>query len=187
MAEEVVIIIDMQNAFIEEMSPFCIRYAKSTIPACAGVLNKARTRGIPVIFVNRRYRANGFDVELPRRALWARRGKPLSEEASGTLSGDNPPALGPKPGDLVLIKPRFSAFFQTELDLLLRRMGAKKLYLLGTTTPNCIRTTCYDGIALDYDVTVIEDCCSSDAMEIQRSNLADMARIGAKIIHAADF
>ena len=85
----------------------------------------------------------------------------------------------PTPEDYTIIKPRFSAFFQTELDLVLRRLGVKTVFLIGTTTPNCIRTTCYDGLSLDYNIVVIEDCCSSNTEEIQRVNMEDMARAGA--------
>ena len=56
--------------------------------------------------------------------------------------------------------------------------------LAGTTTPNCIRTSCYDALSLDYDVIVLSDCTSSVTEEVQRANLADMARIGARIMTA---
>lgn len=54
--------------------------------------------------------------------------------------------------------------------------------LAGTTTPNCIRTSCYDALSLDYDVIVLSDCTSSVTEEVQCANLADMARIGAGIM-----
>ncbi|MBR6652296.1 MAG: isochorismatase family protein, partial [Anaerotignum sp.] len=59
--------------------------------------------------------------------------------------------------------------------------------LTGTTTPNCIRTTCYDGLSLDYNILIIEDCCSSNTEEIQRVNMEDMARVGAVITSAEGF
>ena len=59
--------------------------------------------------------------------------------------------------------------------------------LIGTTTPNCIRTTCYDANALDYNVVVLSDCTSSQTEEIQRVNLEDMARMGAHVMTAAEF
>jgi len=83
--------------------------------------------------------------------------------------------------DYHIIKPRYSAFFATGLDLILRRLGIRHLLLAGTTTPNCIRTTCYDAISLDYAVTVLSDCTSSKTPEIQENNLRDMANIGAVI------
>ena len=85
-----------------------------------------------------------------------------------------------------IIKPRYSAFFATGLDLILRRLGIRHLLLAGTTTPNCIRTTCYDAISLDYAVTVLSDCTSSKTPEIQESNLRDMANVGAVIVSSKE-
>ncbi|MGN0729931.1 cysteine hydrolase family protein [Treponema sp.] len=59
--------------------------------------------------------------------------------------------------------------------------------LAGTTTPNCIRTTCYDANSLEYNVVILEDCCSSQTEEIQRANIADMERMGAVIMNSKDF
>ena len=77
--------------------------------------------------------------------------------------------------------------FQTELDLILRRMDIRTVILAGTTTPNCIRTTCYDANALDYNVVVLSDCTSSQTEEIQQANLSDMERMGALIINSREF
>ena len=82
---------------------------------------------------------------------------------------------------------RYSAFFATELDMLLRRLRVDTVVLAGTTTPNCIRTTCYDAISLDYNTVVLSDCTSSASEEIQLSNLRDMANVGAQILSAGEF
>jgi nicotinamidase-related amidase len=95
--------------------------------------------------------------------------------------------MEPKPGDYTLVKPRWSAFFQTELDLLLRRLRVETVILIGTTTPNCVRTTCYDAVALDYNVIILPECCSSQTEEIQQANLADMERIGAQLLTLEQF
>lgn len=186
-SDSALIIIDMQNGFIEKESPLCIANAKSTVPACAEVINRAREKKMPVIFVNRIYREDGSDVENTRKEIWEKGGKPLTKSSKGVLSIENPPEFKKTYGDYEIIKQRFSAFFQTELDMLLRRLGVKTIYLTGTTTPNCIRTTCYDGISLDYNIVVIEDCCSSNTAEIQSANMADMRNIGAKIINSSEF
>ena len=61
------------------------------------------------------------------------------------------------------------------------------MILTGTTTPNCVRTTCYDAIALEYNTVVLTDCCSSQTEEIQRVNLADMERAGAILMDTEAF
>ena len=182
--KEAVIIIDMQNGFIDPASPLCVAGAQAAVPVCAAVMNAARTTGRMTVYMNRSYRDDGTDVERTRYAVWNSGGRPLSPGCPPEISAQNPPALAPQPGDFVIRKPRFSAFFNTDLDLLLRRRRIKKIYLIGTATPNCIRTTCYDGLSLDYEVTIIEDACSSATPEIQQSNIDDMRRIGAEIISA---
>lgn len=181
------LIIDMQNGFLNPESPLCIKGARATVPACARVIKACRRSGIPVIFINRAYRADGSDVEHTRRSVWEAGGKPLTPGSTGPISVENPPEFGRGPQDYEIVKPRYSAFFQTPLDLLLRRLGADTVLLTGTTTPNCIRTTCYDAISLDYRVVVLEDCCSSNTEEIQRANLLDMANVGAAVRTSGDF
>lgn len=186
LGEKALIVIDMQNGFIENKSPLCIAGAKATVTACAEVIKNARENNIPVIFVNRIYREDGSDVEKTRKDKWESGGKPLTRSSEGALSIDNPTEFEKQSGDYEIIKQRFSAFFQTELDMLLRRLGVKTVYLMGTTTPNCIRTTCYDGLSLDYEVVIIEDCCSSNTPQIQKANIIDMKNIGARIVKSGD-
>lgn len=178
---QALLVIDMQNGFLNPESPLCIRGARATVPACARMIAGCRRAGVPVIFVNRAYRADGSDVERTRRRVWEEGGRPLTPGSTGPISVENPPEFGREPGDYEIIKPRYSAFFHTPLDLLLRRLAVDTVVLTGTTTPNCVRTTCYDAISLDYRVVVAEDCCSSNTEEIQRANLADMANVGAEI------
>lgn len=187
MEKTALIIIDMENGFINSEFAQCIKMAKDTIPICSKVIFHARKQNIPVFFVNRIYRQDGSDVEHTRFKSWYEGGRAMSDVCSKVLSYDNPPELSPEKGDYVIIKPRFSAFFMTELDLILRRLGIDTIVLIGTTTPNCIRTTCYDGISLDYNVVIIEDCCSSQTEEIQRANMYDMKNIGADIIKSEEF
>ena len=185
--KQALIVIDMQNGFLNPESPLCIRGARATVPACARVITACRRANVPVIFVNRAYRADGSDVEHTRCQVWAKGGKPLTPGSTGPLSVENPPEFGRREGDYEIIKPRYSAFFQTSLDLLLRRLGVDTVILTGTTTPNCVRTTCYDAISLDYRVVVLEDCCSSNTDAIQQANMLDMANVGAEILSSGAF
>lgn len=181
------IIIDMENGFIDPASPLCIAGAAATVPALAAAADAAREKGIPVFYVKRIYRPDGSDVENTRYACWKSAENVLTPGSAGTCSIEEPAALAPRPEDYIIIKPRFSAFFQTELDLILRRLGVRNIILTGTTTPNCIRTTAYDGISLDYNVIALEDCCSSQTPEIQRANIDDMARIGVTVMTSEAF
>lgn len=181
------LVIDMERGFLSAASPHCVPAAAATVPAIIRALETARAKGIPVIFVKRLYRADGSDVELTRWASWTAGGRAMTQGSTGPVSAQAPAGLQPRPGDYTVIKPRWSAFFQTELDLLLRRLGVRTVILTGTTTPNCVRATAFDANALDYNVVVLADCTSSRNEEVQRVNLEDMACMGAVIMTEADF
>ena len=181
------IVIDMERGFTEPSSIHCIRTAMDTVPACSKAMQMAREKGIPVFLVNRIYRADGSDVESTRYHTWVQGGKAMTPGSTGPLSYEMPEGMKPQPGDYTLIKPRFSAFFQTELDLILRRLRVETVILIGTTTPNCIRTSCYDAVSLDYNVVILPECCSSQTEEIQRVNMEDMERVGAKLMSLDEF
>lgn len=181
------LVIDMEHGFTNPKSAHCISTAMETIPACSRAIKIAREKNIPVFFVNRIYRGNGSDVEATRYHSWVAGGKAMTPGSHGAISFEMPAGMEPQPGDYTVFKPRWSAFFQTELDLILRRLRIETVFLIGTTTPNCVRTTCYDAIALDYNVVVLPECCSSQTEEIQRVNLEDMERVGAKCMSIEQF
>ena len=179
------LLIDMQNGFIDGASPLCIAGAAATVPACAHALAAAREHGLAVFHVRRAYAADGSDVEAVRWETWAEGGRPLS--AADPASLDCPPELSPAPGEPVIMKPSWSAFFGTDLAALLRARGIGTLVLAGTTTPNCVRSTAYDGLALGFNVAVLRDATSSRSPEAQEANLADMEAVGIQLLHTDDF
>ena len=181
MKKYALVMIDMQRGFIDPSSPLCIPAAAATVPACAEVIKLCHEKNVPVFYTTRHYRADVSDVEKCRCAVWLAGGKPLSEECEACMSDAYPLEFEVMESDYRIVKPRFSGFFGTPLDLILRRLGVDTVILAGTTTPNCIRTSCYDALSLDYDAIVLSDCTSSVTEEVQRANLGDMERIGAQI------
>ena len=186
MKNTALIMIDMQRGFIDPSSPLCIAGAAATVSDCAEAIRFFHENGLPVFYAVRHYRADGSDVEKARAKTWAEGGKPMSEVCDENMSDAFPDSFEVLECDHVFVKPRFSAFFATSLDLVLRRLGVQTVVLAGTTTPNCIRTTCYDAISLDYDVVVLSDCTSSVTDAVQTANLEDMRRIGARIMTLGD-
>ena len=179
------LLIDMQNGFIDAASPLCIAGAAATVPACAHALAAAREHGLAVFHVRRAYAADGSDVEAVRWETWAEGGRPLS--AADPASLDCPPELSPAPGEPVIMKPSWSAFFGTDLAATMRQQGIGTIVLAGTTTPNCVRSTAYDGLALGFNVAVLRDATSSRTPEVQEANLADMEAVGIQLLHTDDF
>ena len=179
------LLIDMQNGFIDTTSPLCIAGAAATVPACAHTLAAAREHGLAVFHVRRAYAADGSDEEAVRWETWAEGGRPLS--AADPASLDCPPELSPAPGEPVIMKPSWSAFFGTDLAATMRQQGIGTIVLAGTTTPNCVRSTAYDGLALGFNVAVLRDATSSRTPAAQETNLADMEAAGIQLLHTDDF
>ncbi len=180
------LVIDMQEGFLNAESPTYIPAALETVPRCAAVQRKARELGIPVYFIIRKYAPDGTDVEFTRYFAWKDGGKPCSGPES-PVGWTMPEEFAVQQGDTVVYKPRYSAFFNTHLDGILRRKGIDTVVVTGTTTPNCIRATVFDSISLDYNTVVLDDCTSSVSDEVQRVNILGMKTIGAVIATAEDF
>lgn len=179
------LMIDMQQGFIDPASTLCVAGAAASVDACARTLDTARKLGMRICHVNRKYASDGSDVEAVRYESWLAGGRVLSDAAPETLKP--PSALAPKAGEEVLFKPKFSAFFETPLHEELRASGIGTVVLIGTTTPNCIRSTCYDALSLGYNVVIVEDATSSRTAEVQEANIVDMAFIGAQVISCGGF
>lgn len=126
----------------------------------------------------REHDPSGRDVELFRRHLYSGGKGPTAKGSKGAELADG---LVIKEGDYKLVKTRFSAFFATHLDSVLKTLGIKNLVIVGVQTPNCIRQTAYDAVALDYEkVTVIIDATAAARPDIHLSNIRDMKNIGVE-------
>lgn len=154
------------------------------VPSLQRALNAARSANASIVHVMRRHRATGIDVDQSRQTLFAKMGGFL---VTGTPGAEELPQLAPAPGDFTVVKTRWSAFFATDLDALLRRLGTRRLILTGVQTPNCIRATANDALSLDYATTVLLDATASQTDEIQLSNLRDMAAMGVEIMTVSQF
>lgn len=127
--------------------------------------------------VVREHDALGRDVELFRRNLY------VTDKVGPTVKGHEGAALVEgleiHEEDYKLVKTRMSAFFATNLDSVLRTSGIDSLVIVGVQTPNCIRQTVFDAVALDYpSVTVIVDATAAKTTEVHAANIFDMKNIG---------
>ena len=66
--------------------------------------------------------------------------------------------LQPEPADLILYKHRYSGFYETDLDKVLRSRSIKSLIFTGWTTSVCVESTVRDAMFRDYSCLVLEDC-----------------------------
>jgi len=182
MKSAALLVIDMQNDFVHEDSPYRVTGARAVVPKIRQVLDAFRNRNLPVFHIVRVHRPDGSDVEIIRQEKF--RQHPFA--VAGTHGAAVIDELAPRPGEYVLAKTRMSAFIGTELDLMLRSLGVTVLFVTGIQTPNCIRTTVFDAIAYNYPVVLVDDAAGAASEEVHRANVRDMENIGVQIVPAAD-
>lgn len=149
MEKSAVIVVDMLNDFVTGALK-CDR-GLAIVPNVAKLVDGARANGVPVIFSNDAH-IKGVDHELK---LWG------DHAIAGTKGAEVIPELGPKDGDYVVPKRRYSGFFHTDLELLLDELGVQRVILAGLHTHMCVRHTAADAYCLGYDVAVASDCTDS--------------------------
>ena len=80
-------------------------------------------------------------------------------------------ALAPEPGDVVIYKNRFSGFYQTDLDAILKHMAIRHLVVTGCTTSVCVDSTIRDAVFRDYRCVLLTDCTAEPIGQgLPRSN-----------------
>lgn len=168
------LVIDMQNDFVRSDSVLCVRGAEATLPRIRRACRWFRARGWPVIWVVREHAADGSDIEAMRLELFRQTpvlvpGTPGCEIVSG---------LEPEPGEPRIVKKRWSAFLQTELDWVLRRRRLERIAVSGTQIPNCLRATVFDAVCYGYHCVLLSDASSAQDEEVKQANLKDIRNIG---------
>lgn len=175
-----VLVVDMTEAFVRDEWP--TGWAATGEP-CAGanarLLTAARAAGLPVVYT---------------------RSEPLlaAAEVGGWLRGSDGPSMfpfdgpaqvhaivdecKPEPGDLVIAKPKPSAFFGTQLAAMLIQLRIDSLIVTGMTTSGCVRASVNDAFMLNYRVTVPVECVADRAQLSHRVELFDMGAKYADVV-----
>jgi ureidoacrylate peracid hydrolase len=184
-----VIVVDMQNDFGSEGGMFAraginISRIQAAVPPTARVLDAARHARMPVIYLKMAFApdlSNAGGPEAPNRVLHLRIGvgecvtTPDGRESrvliDGTWNTDILDELAPEPGDIIVAKHRFSGFFETDLDDILKRLGITTLVFTGCTTSVCVESTVRDAFFRDYRCLLLADCMAEPVGEgMPRSN-----------------
>jgi ureidoacrylate peracid hydrolase len=150
---------------------FDIAPIQKAIGPTATVLASARASGITIIYLKMGFRPDLSDLgspDSPNRIghLHAGVGKTV-RAPNGTASRilirdtwntDIVPELKPHDQDIVLYKSRYSGFYQTDLDAILKRHAVKDLIVTGCTTSVCVESTVRDAMFRDYRCVLLSDC-----------------------------
>lgn len=176
-ARTAIIVCDMQNDFgakggMFDRAGIDITMIQSAVGSTARVLASARRAGMRIVYlkmgfrpdlsdlgapdsVNRVRHLEGFKVGQMTRAPDGRESRILIRGNWGT---DIVPQLAPQAGDVVLYKHRFSGFYQTRLDAVLKKLDARHLIFTGCTTSVCVESTIRDAMFRDYLPVLLADC-----------------------------
>jgi ureidoacrylate peracid hydrolase len=188
-AQTAVIVVDMQNDFCSKGGMFDragvdISIVQKVVTPTRKVLLAARKAGIKVIYLKMGFRPDlsdlgaadspnrgrhlRFGVGQPSVAPDGREGRFLIRDTWNTDVIDE---LRPEADDVVLYKHRFSGFYQTELDGVLRNLGIRNLIFTGCTTSVCVDSTIRDAVFRDYRSVLLSDCTGEPiGSDFPRSN-----------------
>jgi len=132
------------------------------------LVETARRCGVPIVFFQEAHRRDLVDFG---RELDGEEGVHLLEGDPGTaISAD----LGLRPDDYVIRKRRYSCFFGTELEILLKGLRSDTLILIGGHTDVCVHYTFVDAHQHDYFCRVVEDCVAGSSLEAHEASLKAM-------------
>lgn len=202
-AKTAVIVIDMQNAYASpggylDLAGFDISGAARVIENTRRVLEVARRAGVQVLYFQ-----NGWDPDYVEaggpgspnwhksNALKTMRARPELAGtllARGTWDYELVDALKPQPGDICLHKTRYSGFFNSQLDSVLRSRGIRNLVFVGIATNVCVESTLRDGFFLEYFGIVLEDATHQAGPEfVQQAAIYNIETFFGWVSSVADF
>ncbi|MCX5513117.1 cysteine hydrolase [Kaistia algarum] len=166
-ARTAVIVVDMINEFCKPGGKMVLPGYETLMPPQLAVIDAARKAGAPVIWVHDSHRRN-----MRRDREWVKR---TPHGTEGTWATEIIDDLGARADEIHVIKHRYSSFFQTDLDLVLKDMLVDQLVVFGVVTNICVRSTVHDAFFNGYEVVVPRDCCAATGPREQESTLYDIA------------
>ena len=158
-ARTAMIVVAMQNDFVACGAAMETPAARAMVPKLAEALALCRGAGIRVIYTAHVHRRDGSDM-----GLFDDMHPPIANRAAlvdGTPGVDIYPELAPRPGEHVIKKHRYSGFFGTDLDIILREWGVDTVIISGTTTENCCHATARDAMFRNYRVVFLSDATAT--------------------------
>ncbi|AFS79799.1 isochorismatase EntB [Gottschalkia acidurici 9a] len=162
------IIIDMQNDFIREGAPIECPGGRDIIPNIQKAKRWAKENDIPVFYTQEMHRFQKVDYGLelerdePQHCLEGTEGVEIIEE------------LKPEDDDYVIIKRRYSGYYLTDLEVLMRSFNKKALILTGAATNVCVYATALDAVQRDVKSVVLSDGVAGTSIELHEAFLKNI-------------
>jgi len=166
------LVIDMQNDFIKEGSVLEVPKIRDQIPKIKKLIETCRELGMPIIYTRQVYRADTAVRPLVLDMFSLLDSEGLREGTEGAEIHDE---LRPLPNDFIVKKMRFSAFYNTDLESILRNIRGRRsidtVIICGTVTNICCESTARDAFERDYRVVFGSDMTSAWSDEFQKLSL----------------
>jgi ureidoacrylate peracid hydrolase len=172
------IVVDVQNDFVSPEGSAGKRgedvgAAMAMIPNLTGLIDQARRVGLTIIYIRTTH------SEWTDTASWIYRTSQksgLSTCREGSWGAEFYDGIAPLPSERVVIKHRYSAFINTDLNTVLKARGIQSVLVCGVATNVCVETTARDGYMYDYYVTMIDDCSAAYDAKLHMSTLENIRR-----------
>lgn len=166
LTETAVIVVDMQNGFGGPggwwaRSGVDLSGIQAVIEPISQVLDHARRAGLPIIYLAMDLDHAGGYLDERLAGYFASVGSPPADDSlrcDDSRDSEILPELTPQPGDVMVVKPRHSGFFKTDLDAILQERGITTLIVTGCTTSICVESTIRDAYFRDYRILLLTDC-----------------------------
>jgi len=166
------IVVDMQNIWVHPRGSRYLPMSEDIVPPIQALLRYCHERKVPVIYLQTTKRPDLADVGIFADV------KPQTHEVEDEWSNfERSPgaeffeATKPAPQDIVVKKFRYSGFYGTQLENLLRAMKRDTIAITGVATNVCCDSTARDGAMRDFKVLFLSDCCASFSQEEQQAAL----------------
>lgn len=146
---DALLLVDVLNDFEHEDGEKLLESFRSRHDGFVAALERARADGLTVVYANDTY------------GDWRGNGPALVQRALEGRGGELVEAIAPDENDCFVVKPRYSAFDHTPLELILREREVERLLLGGMSTEGCVAQTAIDGRELGFKVTVLANACAT--------------------------
>ncbi len=162
------LVIDMQEFFLDPASPTFTCGGAAIVPTLKEMIDAFRAAGRPVIFTKHVHHPDNLDSGI-MRSWW--KGMCVEGSAESEIHRD----IAPLPGEKVVSKHRYSAFYGTDLEIVLRCLKIEDLVICGVLTNLCCESTARDAYFRDFRVFIPADGTASINEEMHLASLLNLA------------
>jgi ureidoacrylate peracid hydrolase len=182
-------VVDVQNDFCDREGALAntggdVSAAIEMVPRLMLLVDAARGAGADVIWIRTHHDENTTSPVQWEQRQRTRPGSPLPCQPNTWGAGFY--RVEPEAGEAVVTKHRYSAFLNTDLDLILRARGIKTLILTGVATNVCVESTARDAFMRDYYVVFVDDCSAAYDPAAHAATLRNIASQFGEVVRADD-